>query len=119
MKTFFGDSDEKKYKVRCDKVSLEIVSRVMSRIPIPDNGLTVMKFDCTGPHNQNPYPSFVAGVAPAIASVTSRTKAVFFEFTRGTEAATLIHEVGHTLFLTCPRALPSTRTAGWVYPYGP
>jgi hypothetical protein len=38
-------------------------------------------------------------MAPAIGGVTSRTKAVFWQFTKGADTKTFIHEVGHSLFL--------------------
>ncbi len=100
IKTFFGGADEQSYKEKCEKHWLKVVKQVTRGMAIPDNGITAIKFGRVGPHNQNPSPSsYTAGVAPAIAGVTTRTKAVFFQFTLGADTKTFIHEVGHTLFL--------------------
>lgn len=99
IKTFFGGADERAYKEKCDQLWLDVIVKVTRRIPIPENGITAIKFGTEGPHNQNPRTSFTAGVAPAIPGATSRTRAIFYQFTHGPDTKTFIHEVGHTLFL--------------------
>jgi hypothetical protein len=100
IKNFFGSGDEHEYKKQCDENWLDIVGAVARRIPIPEKGITAVKFGENGPHNQNPNPgSFTAGVAPSITGLTDRGKAIFFQFTVSDSAKTFIHEVGHTLFL--------------------
>lgn len=99
LKTFFGGSDEQRYREKCDDAWTQVIELVSARIPIPGNGITVLKFGSRGPHNQNPHASYTAGMAPALAGVTSRTKALFYQFTEGADTDTFIHEVGHTLFL--------------------
>jgi hypothetical protein len=100
IRNFFSSTDEHEYKRQCDENWSSIVSAVAKRIPIPDKGITAVKFGQNGPHNQNPDPrSFWAGIAPSISGLTNREKAVFFQFTASDDSKTFIHEVGHTLFL--------------------
>jgi hypothetical protein len=100
IKNFFGADDEQKYKKKCDDAWYGVLADVALRIPIPDKGITAVKFGQNGPHNQNPDEgSFTAGVAPSIDGLTDRNKAIFFQFTVSDDAKTFIHEVGHTLFL--------------------
>lgn len=98
IKSFFG-SDEDNYKKKCEQYWEWVLESVTKHIPIPDGGITAMKFGTQGPHNQNPTSSFTAGMAPAIAGITTLTKAIFWQFTVGEDTGTFIHEVGHTLFL--------------------
>jgi hypothetical protein len=101
IKNFFGAADEGKYKEKCEDNWYSIMEAVAAKIPIPDNGITALKFGHNGPHNQNPHEgsSFTAGIAPAIPGLTGRSKAMFFQFTESEDSKTFIHEVGHTLFL--------------------
>jgi hypothetical protein len=100
IKNFFGAGDELEYKKKCDKRWAGMIEEVAVRIPIPDKGITAVKFGRKGPHNQNPDPvSYVAGRAPSIKGLTDRKRAIFFQFTISDDAKTFIHEVGHTLFL--------------------
>jgi hypothetical protein len=96
---FFGAGDEQSYKQRCDDKALEIIDLVAQRLTIPPGGLTALKFGKTGPHNQIPGGSYTAGWAPCIRGLNARNKAIFFQFTIGSDTKTFIHEVGHTLFL--------------------
>jgi hypothetical protein len=100
IRNFFSASDEKGYQNKCQDWWLTVIQRVAKRIPIPDGGITAVKFSQNGPHNQNPDSgSYVAGVAPSIFGLTDRRKAIFFQFTSSDDSKTFIHEVGHTLFL--------------------
>jgi hypothetical protein len=100
IKTFFGGADEQAYKQKCDDYWRTVLSNVTSGVPLPENGLTAIKFARQGPHNQNPTPEQVTvGMAPAVRGVTTRTKALFYQFTTDDDSDTFIHEVGHTLFL--------------------
>jgi hypothetical protein len=97
---FFGASDQDSYRQKCDDSWYRVMWSVALRIPIPDRGITALKFGHNGPHNQgSPDGSFTAGIAPSIAGLTTRNKAIFFQFTSGDSSGTFIHEVGHTLFL--------------------
>jgi hypothetical protein len=96
---FFGAGDEPAYKRRCDDKALDIVALVARRLTIPPGGLTALKFGKTGPHNQIPGSSYTAGWAPYLRGLNARNKAIFFQFTIGSDTRTFIHEVGHTLFL--------------------
>ena len=101
IRGFFGASDKQEYKEKCDDAWFLVTAKVAQRIPIPDNGITAVKFGHNGPHNQNPKAGgFTAGAAAAIQGLTDRTKAIFFQFTVRDDADTFIHEVGHSLFLT-------------------
>jgi hypothetical protein len=100
VRSFFGSSDEHEYKKQCHENWSILLAAVAKRIPIPDKGITAVKFGRSGPHNQNPEPkSYVAGIAPSIPGLTDREKAIFFQFTVSDDPKTFIHEVGHTLFL--------------------
>ncbi len=100
IRNFFGASDEQAYKEKCDDAWYLVTAKVAQRIPIPDNGITAVKFGRNGPHNQNPKAGgFTAGVAGPIPGLTGRRKAIFLQFTVSDDAETFIHEVGHALFL--------------------
>jgi hypothetical protein len=96
---FFGAGDEPAYKKRCDNNALGVVESVARQMTIRPGGITALKFGTKGPHNQIPGDSYTAGWAPSIGSLTARNKAIFFQFTIGSDTKTFIHEVGHTLFL--------------------
>jgi hypothetical protein len=100
IRNFFHSSDEHEYKKQCESNWQRVMYKVTARIPIPDNGITALKFSHEHPHNQNPNDDSVTlGIAPVVPGVTSRTRAIFFQFTVGDDSKTFIHEVGHTLFL--------------------
>lgn len=101
IRNFFSASDRNEYKQKCEDNWNTVMNAVSQRIPIPDNGITALKFAHEHPHNQNPNEgsSITAGIAPVIAGVTTRTRTIFFQFTVGDDTKTFIHEVGHTLFL--------------------
>ena len=64
IRNFFGASDEQAYKEKCDDAWYPVTAKVTQRIPIPDDGITAVKFGRNGPHNQNPKAGgFTAGVA--------------------------------------------------------
>ncbi|HEV3031578.1 MAG TPA: hypothetical protein VG319_08025 [Polyangia bacterium] len=96
----FGSSDEDNYKKKCDDMWYPVMVDVAKRLPLVDQGITALKFGTEGPHNQlMSGASYTAGIAPSIPGLTTRTKAIFFQFTSGASARTFLHEVGHTLFL--------------------
>jgi len=100
IRGFFGASDELDYKKKCKKEWPRVLGDVALRIPIPDKGITAVKFGHNGPYNQSPDSrSFTAGIAPSIPGLSARGKAIFFQFTASDDPMTFIHEVGHTLFL--------------------
>lgn len=96
--SFFGAGEERTYRQRCDAWSLPIYSTVIRGFRLPDGGMTVVKFGADGEHDQQ-TPEFVAGIAPPILGLTSRTKAVFFVFSKENDPGLAVHEIGHTLFL--------------------
>jgi hypothetical protein len=99
IKAFFGAIDEDGYKKKCDSYWYPVLRLVARRLAVSDRGLTALKFGTEGPHNQNPDSSFTAGLAPAIPGLTERSKALFFQFTASKDTPTLLHEIGHLLFL--------------------
>jgi hypothetical protein len=97
--SFFGAGDKPGYQKKCEAYALTIVQETAVKLKIPEEGITALKFDEDGPHNQIPTSSFTAGWAPSIPTLTDRNKAIFFQFTSGKNTLTFIHEVGHALFL--------------------
>jgi hypothetical protein len=96
----FGSSDEDKYQAKCNDMWYSVMVEVAKRIPISDGGITALKFGTDGAHNQlKSGASYTVGIAPSIPGLTTRTAALFFQFTPGDSAKTFLHEVGHTLFL--------------------
>lgn len=98
IKAFFGAADEETYRKECDKHAYEIYSETLKKFPLKSRGLTFYKFGADGDHNQWEG-SYTAGIAPDIPGYTGRHKAVFLVFKEGKGTDTLIHEVGHLLFL--------------------
>jgi len=98
IKAFFGATDEETYRKECDKHAYEVYSKTLKRFPLQNRGLTFYKFGADGDHNQWEE-SYTAGIAPYLPKYTGRHKAVFLVFTEGKGTDTLIHEVGHLLFL--------------------
>lgn len=95
---FFGADSIEDYRNECDNNAYDIYSQVVQHFPLVNNGLTFFKFGANGDHNQQSG-SYTAGIAPAISGYTGRNKAVLFVFQAGQATDTLIHEVGHLVFL--------------------
>lgn len=96
--SFFGSADKETYFKSCDQHAYRVYSTVAGKFPLGENGLTLFKFPNNGEHNLNNRGSFTAGVAPAL-STADRHKSAFLMFEEGAATKTLIHEVGHLLFL--------------------
>jgi hypothetical protein len=96
--SFFGSADKDTYLKQCDKTVYRIYSTVAEKFPLGSNGLTLFKFPNNGEHNLENRGSYTAGIAPAL-STADRHKQAFLMFEEGAGTKTLIHEVGHLLFL--------------------
>jgi outer membrane protein OmpA-like peptidoglycan-associated protein len=91
-------ADEAKYRDKCDDYAYRIYSTVTVKFPLAEGGLNFFKFGADGDHNRW-KDSYTAGIAPSITGYSGRTKSVFFVFKTGPGTDTLIHEVGHLVFL--------------------
>lgn len=98
IKDFFGAVDHAAYIAKCDHAAYNIYSEVAKAFPLGEDGLTVFKFENHGEHNRQSG-TFTLGIAPAIPGYTSRTQSVLFVFSPGQAAETVMHEMGHNLFL--------------------
>jgi hypothetical protein len=78
---------------------MRIYMSVVQAFSLGDNGLTLFNFGGWGAHNQPPTAGIVVGIAPDIPKKSGRNKAAFLMFAAGQSGSTLIHEIGHHLFL--------------------
>ncbi|MEM1125514.1 MAG: hypothetical protein AAGI71_02600 [Bacteroidota bacterium] len=99
IKKFFGADTEDDYRAECKKYAPRIIEDTVRYFPLANHGLTFYKFGAKGDHNQWKG-SYVAGRAPSVTGYSGRNKSVFFVFTDETGTDTLIHEVGHLVFLS-------------------
>jgi hypothetical protein len=99
VKSFFSATDENQYKEQCQGFWSRVLRDAARHLSIPERGLTAMKFGAPQAHNQAPEHKGTGGIAPAIHGLTTRSKAIFFQFTIGKSSDTFVHEVGHLLFL--------------------
>lgn len=98
ISTFFGAGDRDAYRKKCDQLAYRIYSEVIKKFRLQDQGLTLFKFGADGDHNQWAG-SYTGGIAPSIPGYTTRTKSAFLVFDKRRATDTLIHEVGHLVFL--------------------
>ncbi|MBW8890390.1 MAG: hypothetical protein JF616_21765 [Fibrobacteres bacterium] len=98
IKAFFGATNESDYRKKCDKFAYVIYSKAVRNIQLGKDGLTCIKFGARGDHNQW-KDSYTVGIAPSIGGYTNRTQAVLLIFHEGHPDGTVIHEMGHNLFL--------------------
>ncbi len=98
IKAFFGATDEDGYREKCDTFAYEIYSEAVTRIPLGKGGITCIKFGAKGDHNQW-RGSYTAGMAPSIFGYTGRSRALLLLFNNESAEHTVIHELGHILFL--------------------
>ncbi len=98
IKAFFGATDESDYRKKCDDFAYEIYSHAVTKIPLGKDGLTCIKFGAKGDHNRW-KDSYTVGIAPGIPGYTNRTQAILLIFDDGESVGTVIHEMGHNLFL--------------------
>lgn len=100
VRRFFGAHSKEEYKNECDNYAYRVYTRVV-RLVIPtlaDKGITLIKFGAEGEHNIK-GDSVTIGIAPAMSGYTTRTAAIFFLFKQVDDTETLVHEIGHLLFL--------------------
>ena len=98
IKSFFGALDDKDFRKKCDDHAYLIYTEAAKYIPAAAEGLICFKFGHDGEHN-HVEGTFTAGIAPEIFGYGRRTRAVLFIFRDGQSEDTVIHEVGHQLFL--------------------
>jgi hypothetical protein len=99
LMNFMSSMDEETYKETCSDYSMRIYMSVVQAFSLGDNGLTLFNFGGWGAHNQPPTAGIVVGIAPDIPKKSGRNKAAFLMFAAGQSGSTLIHEIGHHLFL--------------------
>jgi len=102
IRRFFGADSEEDYVAECRNTALDIIFAVARRYPLRPDGLTFFKWEPQGSYNLETTHRngvFLAGIAPSIPNFSGRNKAVFFVFNRGSATQTLVHEVGHLVFL--------------------
>ena len=98
IRRFFGADNESDYKNECDDKAFRIYTTAAKEFPLQANGITFFRWRTFGAHNQVGTTATV-GIAPSIDGFTNRNKTAFFVFNSSTNANTLIHEVGHQVFL--------------------
>jgi hypothetical protein len=98
IKAFFGAADEDEYIKKCNDAAYPLYTETAKAFPAGADGLTYFKFGKDGEHNRHGS-SYTAGIAPAVPGYSARNKAVLFVFDEGQAAKTVIHEMGHNLFL--------------------
>lgn len=91
-------STENEYKRKCEATASDIYFAVVKEFTktITDKGILIFKFGEQGSHNQLPL-SYTLGYAPS--ALSKRHQAVILIFKPNAERITMLHEVGHTLFL--------------------
>jgi hypothetical protein len=112
IKAFFGASDEEDYIQKCDNASRQLYFETAKAFPMGRDGLTYFKFSRGGEHNRH-GDTHVVGIAPFIAGYSTRTQAVLFVFDPGQAVDTVVHEMGHNLFLPhAPGGSPGNQPQG-------
>jgi hypothetical protein len=84
------------YIKKCDNAAYNLYTETAKAFPLGENGLTYFKFRQQGEHNLR---AGTIGIAPDIRGYTKRNQAVLFVFDDGQAVNTVLHEMGHNLFL--------------------
>jgi len=126
VQQMFSTPSEKEYYEECSKQAQRIYYQVVAAFTLSRLGLALFRFPESGEHNhQTVSGTYTAGTAPSITGYTDRSHAVFMVFQKQKDGdggiggghtnieRTLIHEVGHVLFLAhAPGYFPSKNASG-------
>ncbi len=95
----FNEPDEDAYREKCSTRAYLIYMKIVQRFDVGADGLTLYNFGGYGEHNQPQKSGVTVGIAPDVDGKSGRNAAVFLLFAQGQSGNTLIHEIGHHLFL--------------------
>lgn len=98
---WFRSDEDATYKKECKDAASVIVKQYARKLPVKEDGLYLVKFAGWGIYYANGMDvgTNTVGWAPYIKKVSSRNRALFFVFDNDSPADTLVHEVGHHVFL--------------------
>jgi hypothetical protein len=98
IKGVFRIGEPDSYFEKCNDAAYRLYTETARAFPLGEDGLTYFKFKNDGEHNRHGS-SYTAGIAPDIRGYSKRNQAVLFVFDEGQAVKTVIHELGHNLFL--------------------